>query len=349
MTTESTDLFHDIGSLAGPGVASEATDINDRGDVVGMMLVPGATVCHAFISSEHVDGGRLVDVTPGETRSSMADAVNGSGVVAGTLGVSMVAGALGPPQIVGYPVEPFLWSPDAGLEILPLPPGCSGGQAVDIDDSRRVLVTGTNDAPDLPRGLPVGCFLWDPERRAYTKVLSPDPSDTSVIALGHTLDGADGLSGGLVTLVGEHWKHTAAVWDAGTLAPRQLAGTDCFANHTNGKGMAVGWRMSTPGAPTAAYWPSLDAEPVELPGRSASKVDDDGRIVGVRDFAGSAAFPFAAVLWEPARDRTTVLGDRGLGSYVLAVNASGRSAGYVVAPGDGSPTQTAGWWDPPLA
>src|SRR5207249_4424152 len=66
---EAVNLFHDIGSIAGPGAPSEATDINDRGDVVGVTSLPGTQTSHAFIMNPHIRGGRLTDIMPSEPRS----------------------------------------------------------------------------------------------------------------------------------------------------------------------------------------------------------------------------------------------------------------------------------------
>jgi hypothetical protein len=76
--------------------------------------------------------------------------------------------------------------------------------------------------------------------------------------------------------------------------------------------------------------------------------NEDDRIVGIRDFPSTSKFPFTAVMW--ARDQegtTTDLGDFGQGSYVLAVNASGRSAGYFVTAAESGNYNTACWWDSP--
>jgi len=126
--------FHGIGSLAGPGAPSEANDINDRGDIVGSTALPGTSVSHAFIMNPKTRGGRLVDLTPSEARSSKALAVNRSGMVAGTLGLGLTptqssarAATLTTPPAGSARgsqplLEPFVWGP-RGLEILPLPPG----------------------------------------------------------------------------------------------------------------------------------------------------------------------------------------------------------------------------------
>jgi uncharacterized membrane protein len=349
---EAVSLFHDVGSIAGPGAPSEATDINDRGDVVGITSLPGTQVTHAFIMNPQVNGGRLTDIMPSESRSSLAEAVNRLGIVAGTLGVGLVAGTLGPPEIVSPPVEPFVWGPLTGLDILPLPPGASAAQAVDINDEGRVLVVGTGvTGVGLPRGLPVGSYLWDPASRTYTPLPPPDQSVTRPIPLGHTLDEHGGVAGGLVTQVGEQtWQHTAVVWEPGTLVPYQLTGggADSFANNRNENGLIVGWRNDAPGgSPTAVYWPAPDALPVDLPGRAAFKVNDAGQIVGIGAFPASSVFPFTAVIWEPGRGRTADLGDKNLGSYVLAVNASGQSVGHAVVAGEGGHYKTACWWDSP--
>jgi hypothetical protein len=343
---EAVRTFHRLGSIAGPGAASEATDINDHGAVVGVTSLPGSATSHAFLADPRIRGGRLIDLTPSEPRHSRAQAINRSGMVAGTLGVGIA-----PPGSDGSRprLEPFVWRPRSGIDVLPLPPGADGAQAVDINDQGTVLVVGTNATGT---GLPVGSYLWEPAGRTYTTLPSATTSVTGSVALAHMLDERGGVVGGLVTQVGEQtWHHTAAVWESGTLAVRELSSggaPDAYATDRNERGLAVGWRITTPGATTTAvYWPTVDAEPVPLPGRVAFQVNDAGQVAGIRDFTGSSAFPFSGVVWEPRRKRTTALGDDGLGSYVLAINGSGRSAGYTVAAGPSTGYNTAGWWDAP--
>lgn len=332
--------FHGVGSLAGPGSQSEATDINDRGVIVGVSAVPGTGTTHAFLMDP--DDGRLTDLTPSDGRSTRAEAVNRFDVVVGTLGSVPDAGL----------PEPFVWRPRTGLEVLPLPPGAAGAQAVDLNDAGTVLVVGT-DSTGV--GLPVGSFLWDPAKRTYTALPSTGPAGTGPVPIARTLDERGGVAGGLVSPAGEQvWHHTATVWEPGTLIPHTLSsggGSDTFATDRNENGMVVGWRMNAPGtAPTAVYWPSADAAPVGLPGQVAFEVNDRGRIVGIRPVPGSTAFPFTAVMWEPARNgrvRTTELGDESLGSYVNALNSSGKAAGYVVSTGKQGPYNVGGWWNPP--
>ncbi|MFJ3232914.1 hypothetical protein [Streptomyces sp. NPDC086787] len=362
-------LLHDIGSIGGPGTPSEATDINDRGDVVGVTSLPGTSVSHAFVMNPRVRGGRPIDITPSESRSSRAEAVNGSGVVVGTLGMGIAtamaglratphtlapgiaASALGRASSAGGGplLQPFVWRPHGGLDALPLPPGAEGARAVDINDRGTVLVVGTNATGT---GLPVGSYLWDPDCRTYTRIPPTDSSPTGPVALAHKLDARGGVMGGLVTEVGpQAWQHTSAVWEPGTLTTHRLpagGASDTYATDRNEKGLIVGWRMDTSGGlTTAVYWPHPDAAPVALPGRVAFKVNNTGQIVGIRDFPDSSVFPFTAVMWEPARGRTTALGDKNLGSYVLAINTTGQSAGYALTPGETTPHNTATWWDTP--
>nr|CAJ34368.1 hypothetical protein [Micromonospora sp. ML1] len=345
---EALSRFHDLGSLAGPGTPSEATDLNDRGDVVGVTSLPGTQTAHAFIANPRHKGGRLIEITPSQAGSSRAQAINRFGVVAGTLGLG-----IGPPTPApdgSQPLlQPFVWEARTGLDVLPLPPGAGGAQAVDINDKGTVLVVGTN-ATGV--GLPVGSYLWNPASRTYTTLPPPTTSVTGPVALAHTLDERGGVAGGLVTQVGEQsWHHTAVVWQPGTLAVQQLptgGSADTYATDRNENGLIVGWRINATGqSTTAIYWPSANAQPVELPGRVAYRVNDAGQIVGIRNFTGSSAYPFSAVMWEPRRGRTTRLGDNDLGSYVIAVNASGRSAGFAVATRNGNNHNTAGWWGPP--
>jgi uncharacterized membrane protein len=349
-------LLHDIGSLAGTGTPSEAADINDRGDVVGATSLPGTRTSHAFIMNPRVDGGRLTDITPGEKRSTRAKAVNAAGVVTGTIGLGLTPSSPGSGQPGGNePQRVFVWGPRTGLTVLPLPPGTAGAIAGDINDNGTVLVVGTNDVPDPNApgmNIPIGSYLWDPVRRKYTELPLPAGSAAGSVALAGTLDQCGGVAGGVVTpLGGTAWKHVAVVWDAGTHAAHELSTggvSDAFATDRNEHGVTVGWRMNLPGGMSGAvYWPDRNAAPVPLPGRVAFEINNSGRIAGIRDFTGSPVFPFTAVLWEPGRGRTTDLGDHGLGSYVLALNASGRSAGYSVAGTASSHHNTAVWWDSP--
>ncbi|MFS8103311.1 hypothetical protein LFM09_39915 [Lentzea alba] len=357
--------FHDIGSLAGPGTASEGADINDRGDVVGVTALPGTAVSHAFIMNPGVEGGRLFDLMPSEPRSSRADAVNRYGVVAGTLGLGLppssgaaaqarlMRGVAGAAERANEPTRAFVWSARTGIDVLPLPPGAFAALSVDINDRGTVLVVGTNDVPDpnVPGlNFPIGSFLWNPATRTYTQLPPPDPSVPGAVALARKLDARGGAAGGVIVPIDAvAWRHTAVVWDPGTRTPHTLTSggtTDTFASDRNESGMVVGWR-SNGAQPTAVYWPSRTADPVELPGRVASEVNDRGQIAGAKDFPGSTAFPFSSVVWEPLRGRTTELRDNGLGSYVVAINASGRTAGYALAATDGRNHTTACWWEAP--
>ncbi|GGU86026.1 hypothetical protein GCM10010178_90180 [Lentzea flava] len=60
--------FHDVGSLAGRGTASEGADINDRSDIVGVTALPGTGVSHAFIMNPRFQGGQLFDLMPSAPR-----------------------------------------------------------------------------------------------------------------------------------------------------------------------------------------------------------------------------------------------------------------------------------------
>lgn len=340
-------LLHAIGSLAGSGTVCQAADINDRGDVVGMTSIPDSQATHAFIMNPAVEGGRLIDLTPSEPHSSRAEAVNGSGVVVGALGLAADGSRL---------MQPFVWTEPSGADVLPLPPGSACALALDINDAGAVLVAGMNDTPDPAApgmNLPVGSFLWNPVDRRYTTLPLPDPSVNGPIALARALDERGGVVGGVVTQIDEKtWHHSAVAWEVGTLTPHELStggGSDAFALSGNDNGLIVGWRMAAPGGPSiAVYWSAPNALPVELPGRVAFESNADGRIVGIRDFPGTSKFPFTAVMWEPGQgSATTDLGDLSQGSYVLAVNASGRSVGYFVTAGEAGNYNTACWWDPP--
>jgi hypothetical protein len=266
-------------------------------------------------------------------------------MVSGTLGVG-VKEALQPPGVVDGEVLPFVWTRDGGLQVLPLPPGSEMGQAIDVNDDGLVLVTGAvPSSGGLPRGLPVGTFVYDLAAATYAALPVIDSAD-DVIALGHTLDPRGGVAGGFVKLEGEFdWRHSPAVWAPKTLEPSRLQGDDAFVNACSTDTLAVGWRMAERGKPpTAVFWRDPSSAPEPLPGQAALRVNDSGVVVGIEFLPESPGFPFTAALWD-LDGRSTKLEHEGSGSYAYGINGRGDVVGYVVDAGDSeAPVARAAMW-----
>lgn len=310
----------------GGSLCSQAFGINSAGKVVGVSVLEGRSRAVLFAS----EGGDVVDLAP-DARNAIAEAISDDGAVAGTLGVG-VKQALQPPGVVDDEVLPFIWTVEGGLQVLPLPPRSEMGQAIDVNDAGLVLVTGAvPSSGGLPRGLPVGTFVYDLERGEYTPLPLADGVAEDVIALGHTLRSDGGVAGGFVTLEGEFtWRHAPGVWRPGTLEPVRLMGDDAFVNACATNDLAVGWQMMQQGQPpTAVVWRDHGASPESLPGQAALGVNDEGWVMGVEALPDTRGFPFAAVLWD-GEGRSTTLGHLGSGSYAYGINGRGDVAGYVV-------------------
>jgi len=306
-------------------LCSQAFAINDAGSTVGVSVLDGRSRAVLFAS----DGGGVTDLAP-DAPAAVAEAISDAGTVVGTLGVG-VKEALQPPGVVDSEVLPFVWTRDGGLQVLPLPPGSEMGQAIDVNDDGLVLVTGAvPSSGGLPRGLPVGTFVYDLAAATYIPLPVVDGAD-DVIALGHTLDSLGRVAGGFVKLEGEFdWRHSPAVWAPKTLEPTRLQGDDAFVNACSADALAVGWRMAQRGQPpTAVFWRDPSSAPEPLPGQAALRVNDAGLVVGIEFLPDSPGFPFSAALWD-LKGRSTGLGHAGVGSYAYGINGRGDVVGYVV-------------------
>jgi hypothetical protein len=199
----------------GGSLCSQAFGINSDGKAVGVSVLDGRSRAVLFASG----GGEVIDLAP-DVRNAVAEAISDNGSVAGTLGVG-VKQALQPPGVIDHEVLPFVWTVEGGLQVLPLPPHSEMGQAIDVNDAGLVLVTGAvPSSGGLPRGLPVGTFVYDLERGAYTPLPLDEGVAEDVIALGHTLRSDGGVAGGFVSLEGEFtWRHETR--DVEALAPER--------------------------------------------------------------------------------------------------------------------------------
>jgi uncharacterized membrane protein len=122
-----------VGALA--GVHSVAHDINERGEVVGVL---GRSAARWVINERLRPIGPFTlrrpdgsDPGPGEAR-----AVNNDGIIVGWLSES--------------PVRPFVWNGIRELRELELPPGLRSGVAYDINDAGYVIGAASVDRDFIP-------------------------------------------------------------------------------------------------------------------------------------------------------------------------------------------------------
>ena len=321
---------------------SQAFAINDSGAAVGVSVLAGRSRAVFW----EPGGDDLIDLVP-DAVAAVAEAVSNAEVVVGTVGIG-IKEALQPPGVVGEEVLPFVWTRDGGLQVLALPPGAKMGQAIDVNEDGLVLVTGAvPSSGDLPRGLPVGTFVYDLTEGSYTPLPVPEDAADHLIALGHTIDASGRVAGGFVTIEGEfNWRHTPAVWKPGTLESTLLRADDAFVNACATADMvAVGWRMVEPGRPPiAVFWNNPSAEPGSFPGQAALRVNDAGLVVGIELLPYATGFPFSAALWD-INGNSTRLEHMGAGSYGYGINDRGDVVGYVVETNeDGAPASRAVAW-----
>jgi hypothetical protein len=322
-------------------LCSQAFAINDSGAAVGVSVFDGRSRAVLW----EPDGGGVVDLAP-DAPAAVAEAMSDTGTVAGTLGVA-VKDPLQPPGVVDGDVLPFVWTRNGGLQVLALPPGSEMGQAIDVNDDGLVLVTGAvPSSRGLPRGLPVGTFVYDLAGGTYTPLPVTQDAADDVVALGHTIDARGRVSGGFVTLEGEFdWRHSPAVWASQSLEPTRLKADDAFVNACTGDAVAVGWRMAERGKPpTAVFWRDASAEPEPLPGQAALRANNAGLVVGIEFLSDSPGFPFSAALWD-LRGGATCLEHPGAGSYGYGINGRGDVVGYVIdtSPGGAPAARAAAW------
>jgi uncharacterized membrane protein len=322
-----TGCLHEVISH-GSGIAGRVA-INNRGSIAGTTGVQGIGHGHAFIQRE----GGEPELIDGDATESTVAALNEDDVVVGTVGRT----APGDPE-GGHP---FRWSPDTGLEHLPLPPGMFGASAVDVNATGTILVTGYPTAWTDTRGRP---FLWDPATSAYTEL----PTARSDGDFATAINDAGVVVGAAGVRPGEGYR--AVFWDAATHALHQLDDQGALASAAtaiNDAGMIAGDITSPAGPRRAALWSTVDSAPqlatnLEL----AHALNESGVVVGQRELLTANGARQPAALWDPSAGFEEDLGDDGRG-YAMAddINDTGTAVGLAGPDTDhpGGPLQVVRW------
>jgi uncharacterized membrane protein len=161
--------MRDIGGLGGS--CTIATDLNNRGQIVGLSALPGDLVMHPFVWDAAAGMTDLFGASSGLTNPFFAITINEHGVVAGSavdlafnfypflwrkiggkwkqtdLGVNSVPTSINASgQVVGYGSISFLWEdggPAVDLSAL-VPPSITLGEVNQINDRGEIAAQGTD-------------------------------------------------------------------------------------------------------------------------------------------------------------------------------------------------------------
>lgn len=199
----------DLGTLGGTN--SDATAINDAGQIVGKSDLPGDSITHAFLWTP---GGTMQDLGAIGDQSSAATAVNSSGQVAGSLFSTQT-------QLF----RPFRWTSNGGMQDLGSPFGGStsvpfGG----INAAGHVALTSFS-----ANNLASRAYLWTPRSGAVElDTLFNASTSASVI---NDLDQIVGVAGDRAAL----WTPGVGGLDLGT-----LGGVHSYAMRINSSGLIAG-------------------------------------------------------------------------------------------------------------
>ena len=286
---------------------SAASDINDRGDIVGAMTSPGTIgsyPTHAWFRP--ADGA--MTVIDGGAYDSSAAAVNEQGTVVGT--ATSVSG--------GMP-HAFRWTAAGGVVSL----GTLGGPAstaVDINASGWII--GRSDAAgDNGYSFRHG-FVRDPATGTMTEL----PRLPGYDFIEPSAINDDGVIVGTAYHELEYpISSRAVVWSAGTHAVAALPGLFSTATGVNAQGDIVGRALDL----NAVVWDHATHEATSIPplpdtvSMRATAINDDGTVVGQLQ-RGSAAKAF---IWTADGGTRSLGGLGGSDAYVTAVNNDGVAVG----------------------
>lgn len=267
----------DLGTLGGgPSDSSGATDINNRGQIVGSSTIAvseGDFTTHAFLWHR----GRMIDLGTLGGPQSFATGINDRGDV---VGYSSPAG-----EPAGGNVHAFLWR-DGRMIDLGLVEGETITNAEAVNNRGQVVANGNGS-----EGL--GSFVW------WRGVRSP-------LALTPEADGASAhdindrsVVVGYVLVPGVPDINRAVVWREGVAA--ELGVADPYGSHAygvNDRGQIVGTGITT----GAFIWergvvsslPSLIGEG----GTSANDINERGQAAGYSATAEGISPRYHAVLWR---------------------------------------------------
>jgi probable HAF family extracellular repeat protein len=202
-------LAHDVGTLGGAN--SVVLDFSADHIAVGWADDPNGKL-HAFV---RMQGGPMIDLTPGLASSSSAEAVDSAGRVAGVMGI-----------------EAFRWSAGGGLVPM-MPPGASFSRAFGIT-YREALVVGEADF-----GVGARATVWDKNNAATDLGTLGGPHSVAydVNDFGEIVGASDVASGGrhafITTIAGP-------MVDLNSLIPANSGWVLTEAKAINGQGQVVG-------------------------------------------------------------------------------------------------------------
>lgn len=213
------DTTVDLGHLGGIGTECFASDLNNRGQVVGAIAAPNVTTVHAFLWQS----GTMIDLGSLGGDWTIATQINDRGQI---VGMST--------RFFGDSEHAFLW--DAGVMTDLGTPGADWSRAVAINNHGQVVLQSGNHV-----------YLWEAG------------STTDLGNLGGVMAQPLDINdrGQILACVSDGFPSPihCVIWDAGTLIPLPgVAGNTAGASRLNNRGQAAGYYFTISGISHAALW-----------------------------------------------------------------------------------------------